>query len=394
MKKHDLLALGSAIFVCISLLTACRKQDAAAPVTNDSSDPIVKATTATNTGGFSTASGSTSTAVTVTTLSQLQTAFNNKSHHIIISGHISGGSIPLTFTFSTADWNNTTIEGLSGGGAQLENIQLKFDGELLATGTNIQNIVVSNISFYGNIASLQALPSSETDISVSGNHTGVNYLGVSFRRITNARITHCTIFNTSDDLWSVALASDNITVDNCHFYFTSSWVNMSPNPSWNWVGSYSPLAGERIAAVLGANWSDSYTYGTGALHITMHDNWFGPFMRGRPLCRGYIHAYNNYFDNGQSGNTGQYNALQIGSGCKVYSENNYFYQTTNSNQVGLDDNTHTAYTFCERNNTYNGGSHGTVGAAWPGTAPVSYSYTLISGASNIPSSVQTNAGPK
>ena len=64
------------------------------------------------------------------------------------------------------------------------------------------------------------------------------------------------------------------------------------------------------------------------------------------------------------------------------------------NQVGLNDNTHTAYTFCERNTTYNGGSRGTVGAAWPATAPVSYSYALISGASNIPGSVQTNAGPK
>ena len=345
------------------------------------------------TGGYSTATGAGSlTAVTVTTLAQLQTAFSNGSRHIIVSGNIYGGSVPYTFTFSTTGWNNTTIEGASGGGAVLQNIQLKFDGELLSSGTNIQNIIVKNITFYGNIPALQALPSSETDISVSGNHSGVNYMGVSFRRCTNVWVDHCTIYNTSDDLWCATLASDNLTVSYCHFYFTSSWLNMSPNPSWNWVGTYQDLASERIASVIGANKSDSYTYGSSALHITMHHNWFGPLMKGRPLCRGYVHAYNNYFDNGTSG-SGQYNALQIGSGSKVYSESNYFYKTNNSHQVGLD-SSGDSYFFSERNNTYNAatGTNAT-GSSWPGSSPVSYSYTADA-ASTVPSTVQSNAGPK
>lgn len=350
-----------------------------------------------DTGGFSNGQGSTATAVTVTNLSQLQAAFNAGNHHIIISGNIYGGSKLTTLTFASTNWNNTTIEGAAGGKAVLQNIQLKFDGELLSSGTNIQNIVVKNITFYGNIPDLQAMP---TQVTGTSNNAGVNYEGVSLRRITNAWIDHCTFYNTSDDLMSVALSSDYVTISYNHFYFTSSWMNMNPDPLWNWVGSYQDLANERLAMVIGANKSDSYTYGGNKLHVTLHHNWFGPYMKGRPLLRGWVHAYNNYFDNSTapSGNTvagyseKQYNALQVGSGSVVVSESNYFYKTNQSNQIGLD-SSGDSYSFYERSNTYNG----TTGTSASGSAftgsPVSYSYTLDSTA-NVPSVVQSNAGPK
>ena len=116
-------------------------------------------------------------------------------------------------------------------GAVLQNIQLKFSGELLATGTNIENIVIKNITFYGNIEDIQNL--SGADIQPGG--TGTNYLGLSFRRTTNVLVDHCTIYNTSDDLMSISKKSDNVTVSYCHFYFSSSWLNMNPNPIWSWV---------------------------------------------------------------------------------------------------------------------------------------------------------------
>lgn len=346
---------------------------------------------AASTGGYASGTGSSAAATDVYTLSDLQTAFNNHATHIVVHGNIYGGSIPYTFTFADTGWNNTTIEGASGGGAVLQNIQLKFDGELLATGLNIQHIVVKNITFYGNIAGLQSLGSGDTDVTASGQHRGINYLAVSFRRCSDVWVDHCTMYNTSDDLWCVNLASDNVTVSWCHFYFSTSWLDMNPNPLWNWVGSYQDLASERIAAVVGANKSDSYTYGTHALHVTVHHCWFGPLMKGRPLNRGYVHYYNNFFDNSWSG-SGQYNALQIGSGSEVFSESNYFYMTYNSNQIGLD-NSGDAYTFCERNNTYNqtGGSSVT-GAAWPSPSPVTYSYTPEA-TGNVPNDVETNAGP-
>jgi len=354
---------------------------------------LLQASLSAATGGYSTATGAGSlTPVTVTTLAQLQSAFNAGNRHIIVSGNIYGGAVPKTFPFSTTGWNNTTIEGAAGGQAVLQNIQLKFDGELLSGTTNIQNILVKNLTFYGNIAALQALPPSETDISVSGNHSGVNYLGVSFRRCTNVWVDHCTMYNISDDLWCFTQASDNGTISNCHFYFTSSWLNMSPNPLWNWVGNYQPLADERLAAVIGSNKADSYTYGSQKLHLTLHHNWFGSLMKGRPLTRGYGHYYNNYFDNGAAG-SGQYNAIQIGSGSKVYSESNYFYKTNQSHQVGLDSSGDT-FTFSERNNLYNA-TTGTsaTGSAWPGSSPVPYSYT-VDAASTVPGTVQSNAGPK
>lgn len=356
----------------------------------------IKAEAAT-TGGYSTATGSTDTAVTVTTLSELQSAFSSGKHHIIISGNIYGGSTLTTLTFASTSWNNVTIEGASGGKATLQNIQLKFDGELLSSGTNISNIVVKNINFYGNISDLQKFSGSQTQ---SGG-LGTNYEGLSFRRCTNVLVDHCTIYNTSDDLMSITLASDNVTVSYCHFYFTNSWMTMSPDPIWNWVGTNQDLASERLAMVIGANKSDSYTYGGSKLHVTMHHNWFGPYMKGRPLMRGFVHLYNNYFDNSTTP-TGtnasgysqqQYNANQIGSGSVIYSEGNYFYKTNQSNQIGLDSSSD-SYKFYERNNSYNS-TTGTsaTGSAYPSSLPFGYSYSPEAVA-NVPNDVQANAGAK
>jgi pectate lyase len=98
--------------------------------------------------------------------------------------------------------------------------------------------------------------------------------------------------------------------------------------------------------------------------------------------RGFVHLYNNSFDNGTTpGGTSaagrsqsQYNANQIGSSGLVYSENNSFFKTNQSNQVGLDDSSHAAYSFCERSNTYNQTTGSSVtGAGFPGSLPFGYS---------------------
>ncbi|MDR3598065.1 hypothetical protein [Clostridium sp.] len=352
---------------------------------------------AATTGGYSTSTGSTATSVTVSTLAQLQSAVAAGNHHIIISGTIYGGSTLATIKFTDTSWNNVTIEGASGGKAALENIQLKFDGELLSSGTNISNIVVKNINFYGNIPDLQKFSGTQTQ----PGGLGTNYEGLSFRRCTNVLVDHCTLYDMSDDLMSVALASDNVTISYCHFYFTSNWINMNPNPIWNWVGTNQDLASERLAMVIGANKNDSYTYGGNKLHVTMHHNWFGPYMKGRPLMRGFVHLYNNYFDNSTAptGNNSagysqqQFNANQVCSGSNVYSESNYFYKTNQSNLILLD-NSGDSYSFYERNNSYKftTGTSAT-GSAYPSTLPFSYNY-LPEAVDNVPNDVEANAGPK
>lgn len=359
---------------------------------------------AADTGGFSNTTGGDSyTSTTVTTLAQLQAAVAAGSHHIIVSGTIYGGSTPIIIKFESTDNNNTTIEGASGGKAVLENIQLKFDGEELATGTNIENIKISNITFYGSISDLQALPTQVYGSSDSSKTVGINYEGISLRRVSNALITHCTIYNTSDDLMSVTLSSDYVTLSYNHFYFSAAWATMSPDPVWSWVGSYTDLAGERLAMVVGANYSDSYV-GTGALHVTIHHNWFGPYMRGRPLFRGWVHLYSNFFDNnpalsgtitasdGNSYPKQQYEAMQVNSGSVVVSESNYFYYTNNSNVVSEDSSGY-AYKFYERNNVYSNTTGTSASGTSFSTSPVSYSYTVTS-ASSVPSVVESEAGPQ
>ncbi|WAT16367.1 pectate lyase [Xanthomonas fragariae] len=352
-------------------------------------------------GGFSSASVSSETATTVTTLAELQAAFNAKNHHIIISGTIYGGPKLTTLNFSSTEWNNITIEGAAGGGAALQNIQLKFSGEKLPTGTNIQNVVIRNISFFGNIGDLQALPDQ---VKGTSNNTGINYVGVSLRRISNAWIDHCDFYDMSDDLLSVSLSSDYITMSYNHFYFSNSWVNMNPDPVWNWVNEdYHDLANERLAILVGYSKQDSYVYGDKKLHVTLHHNWFGPNLAGRPLLRGWVHLYNNYFDNstlpngtrtasnGRSYGKQQYNALQVGSGSIVVSESNYFYKTNFSNQIRLE-SSGDIYEFYEKANVYDATmGHSASGLPFNKT-PVKYIYRADDTA-RVPGIVRSSAGP-
>lgn len=218
---------------------------------------------------FATATGSNRSGVVVRNLRELERAFAERNHHIIIAGTINGGPQLKTFTFADTGWNNTTIEGMPGTNPTLENIQIKFSGEQLPQGTNINNVVIKNITFRGKIPDLQRLSGS----AIVPGGSGTNYLGISFRRTTNALVDHCTLFDTSDDLMLISLQSDRVTVSYCHFYFTNEWVGMNPNPMWNWVGRYQDLASERLAMVIGANRNDSYEYGGKKLRVTMHHNW-------------------------------------------------------------------------------------------------------------------------
>lgn len=390
MRKNESLRGKTSSKIKLSLLSTALLAAVVLPLTGG------EHAYAASTGGYATTNGSNEAAVTVTNLTELQNAFNANKHHIVIKGNIYGGTKPKTFTFDSTKWNNTTIEGAAGGGAVLQNIQLKFSGELLPAGTNIENVVIKNITFYGNIKDLQNLSGADTQ----PGGIGTNYLGASFRRTSNIWVDHVTMYNISDDLFVISQGSDYATVSNSHFYFTDTWLNMNPNPLWNWVGNNQDLASERLAMIIGSNKNDSYEYGGKKLHVTLHHNWFGPNMKGRPLLRGYVHMYNNYFDNSTqpSGNNSkgfnqqQYNAAQIGSGGNIFSEGNYFYKTNNSHQVGLD-SSGDSYKFYERNNVYNA-TTGTnaQGATYP-SVTFPYSFT-VDNAANIPNTVQANSGPK
>ncbi|QZN96349.1 hypothetical protein [Symbiopectobacterium purcellii] len=358
-----------------------------------------------DTGGYSnTVGGDSEPAVLVKTLSELEDAVYSGKHHIVIDGVIYGGAGLTTILFASTANNNTTIEGAPGGKAALENIQLKFDGELLPLGTNIENIKISNLNFYGRISDLQAMPKQVVGDNDSTKTAGINYEGISLRRVSNALITHCNIYDISDDLISITMSSDNVTLSYNHFYFNDDWVNMQPNPVWNWVGNDSDLAGERLAMLVGYNHDDSWLV-TKLLHVTIHHNWIGPNMRGRPLLRGWVHVYSNYFDNSKTysatdyniGTDGhkypkkQYDALQINSGSIVYSESNYFLSTNNTNKISEDSSGY-SYQFFEKNNIYSSITGQSATGINFNDLPVSYSYT-VTDSESVPEYVMANAGP-
>lgn len=327
--------------------------------------------------------------VVVGSWAELQAAFVHKSHHIVVHGTIDGGPTFPTLTFADPDWNDTLVEGEPGGRAELVNLQLKFDGELLPAGTNLHSLTVRNLTFDGRIADLQALP---PQVFGTPDKTGINYEGLSFRRCSEVVVEHCTLFDTSDDLMSVTLASDNVRISYCHLFFTPDWVAMDPDPVWNWVGRFQDLAKERLALVVGAN-SDQDSYAVHhALHVVLDHNWFGPRIRGRPLLRGMVHVFNNLFDN-EPDQGDQYNALQIGGGGVVFSEANVFRGTHNSHQVALDQS-RDRWGFYERNNQYRG-TTGTSEVGVPMTEGPAFDRSRpVDSVDSVEAIVRAQAGPQ
>jgi pectate lyase len=212
--------------------------------------------------GYATVNGTTTggaggPTVTVTTLSQLQSAAASSGPSIIqVSGTISGsGDITVT--------SNKTIIGVGSSG-QLIGLGLDMTG-------NTSNVIIRNLS----ISKVTAASGNGDAIHIEG--TGVNHIWVDHNDLSSDT-SHGKDFY--DGLVDITHGADFVTV---------SWNVFHDHYKTSLVGHSDSNGAED----------------TGHLHVTYHHNYFFNIDSRAPSIRfGTLHSFDNYFLNFFNGDTG------------------------------------------------------------------------------------------
>ncbi|MBT1631565.1 hypothetical protein [Curtobacterium flaccumfaciens] len=262
----------------------------------------------------------------VATVPEFQAAVQQHAHHIVITADLEGGAIPTMVDIRDPGNSNTLIEGINSS-ITLVNLQLRIIDDT-ATGA-VHDITVRNLTSHGRISDLVGLSGSQT----KPGGVGTNYEAVSVRGARNITIDHITAYDFTDDLMSVAVKADNVTISNSNLYYTRAFADIDPSIKWDWGYGAQPLADERLGIIVGYQPADSY-FANGLLHVTLSNNHIGPLVRGRPLLRGYVRVLNNTFDNTAAGSK-QYAAIEVGSGGYVVVSGNTFDHSNNPIVVHL-----------------------------------------------------------
>ncbi len=152
---------------------------------------------------------------------------------------------------------------------------------------NVSNVIIRNLSIS----------------NPAGNGSGDT---IEVTESTNVWIDHNNIFNSTDGLLDIVRESDFVTVSWNKFYYTPDFAQ-NVNTS------------HRFAMLIGNG--DSATEDADNLHVTLHHNHWGDFVRERmPRVRfGDIHAFNEYY-NAPGANYAIRSALE----AQVLAENSVF----------------------------------------------------------------------
>ncbi|KAK6531728.1 hypothetical protein TWF694_002903 [Orbilia ellipsospora] len=203
--------------------------------------------------------------------------------------------------------------------------------------------------------------------------------GIASRTSTHVWYDHLNIWDASDGLLDITIASDYQTVSWCKFWYSSSSLD------------------HRLASLVGSGGGD-HPEDEGHLHVTYHHNWWGQYVSERMprVMYGDGHIYNNYFNS-----PGNSYCIGFGSYGSVSIQNNYFKSVANPHEFMYD-----VYAYASASgNVYDSttglkdtglkGSRDVAGQEGSSYAPVSptYSYTLDA-AADVPALVQRCAGPR
>lgn len=286
-----------------------------------------------------TTGGAGGTTVTVKTFADLKKYSESTAAYIIIvEGAISGsGSISIK--------SNKTIQG-KGKTAKLTGFSLGMN--------SVSNIIIS-------------------DLYITG---GVD--GIAARNTHHLWIDHCEVWDCSDGLIDITVASSFCTVSWCKLYY----VNQTDH---------------RLACLIG-NGGGTAPGDWGNNKVTYHHNWFGSKVDQRQprLMYGQGHVYNNYYTC-----TGNSYCVGVGSYGMALIENNNFKGVKNPHQFMYD-------LFCHitaKGNVYDnttgskdtglGGTRKETGQDFNVTpfASAPYKYAMDN-VSSVPSLVMATSGPR
>jgi len=290
-------------------------------------------------GLSATTGGAGGTTVTVKTYTDLKKYCEiSAAHIIIVEGAISGsGAINIK--------SNKTIIGKEKTG--------KLSGFGLSMNT-VSNIIISDLYITGG-----------TD-------------GIAARNTHHLWVDHCEVWDCSDGLIDITVASSLCTVSWCKLYYVNQ-------------------VDHRLACLIG-NGGGTSPGDWGNNKVTYHHNWFGTKVDQRQprLMYGQGHVYNNYYSC-----TGNSYCVGVGSYGMALIENNNFKGVKNPHQFMYD-------VFCHitaKGNVYDN-TTGTKSTGMGGnrketgqdfnvvpfeTAPYKYD---MDNASNVPSLVMATAGPR
>ncbi|MFT2712548.1 hypothetical protein [Clavibacter sp. Sh2036] len=308
----------------------------------DAAAPAAAATTtnaALTSGSSATGAGATAR---VASVDALRTAIAKHVHHIVITTSLYGGPSPVFVDVLDAASSGTLIEGATPT-VELVNIQLRIYDHTYAGA--LHDVTVRDLTLHGRLSDLVALSGAAT----RPHGAGVNYEAISVRGAAHVTIDRIVAYDTTDDLMSVTRGADDVTISNSTFSYSRAYADIDPSIRWDWGFGLQPLASERLGILVGANAQDSYAT-TGHLHVNLVGDHIGPLMRGRPLLRGDVDVKGVVFDNTQAG-SGQYAALEVGSGGRVIVEGCRFDHSNNPIAIHLDSPGDT-YALFEGGNTF------------------------------------------
>ncbi len=312
-------------------------------------------------GVSKTTGGGSATPVTVTTLSQLQSAVSGTTAKVIyVSGKLAPGKISVG--------SNKTIVGLCGA---------EIHGHLELSGS--ENVIIRNIKIIGyGVGNCALDPNYSSSVGCSSGNDA----------ITVQKNAHHIWFDHDE----IADGTDgNLDITNGANYITVSWTKFRYTPRTDNSGSDSTGAsGHRFSSLVGSTDSPSTYNDAAALNVTWHHNWWADNVVERQARVRF--GRNHFFNNVWSSTTTNY-CIRAGKQAHLYIENNVFSGVKNPHVFNSSTDQSTAY-ITATGNTYSStsGTKATGGGGTPFTPSGSYSYSA-SAASTVLAAVQSGAGP-
>ncbi len=223
-----------------------------------------------------------------------------------------------------------------------------------------------------------------------GSDAAIDGGGVYMYKMSNIIIRNITFKNSSEDGVGITNSSTHIWVDHCNFTNCADGCLDIKEQSNYITVSYCKFYNHSKTMLIGHK--DGNTADIGYLKVSVHHNWWDRTVQRHPRVRfGWVHVYNNYYDNDS--------LYGVVSACsaKVMVEGNYFKNIPVPMHSGYQDSPEGDVV--ERKNLYDGcgspviqvGSYKPTGYVMTGVPEVTYSYTLDN-AADIPSLVQSQAG--
>ncbi|MDP9080749.1 MAG: pectate lyase [Bacteroidota bacterium] len=280
-----------------------------------------------------TTGGAGGTVVTVSTLSELQSAVAGTAPKIVyVSGTIKGaGDDPVRVS------SNKSIIGMPG--ASIQGISLYI--------FTVSNIIIQNITFKNYVTDAAVM------IKYEANHVWVD---------------HCDFSTDRNHGW--AYWGKDISITRVSDYVTVSWSKFHDN-------NLSVL----ISGGITGQQAD-----IGHLHVTMHHNfWYNVSEREPDMNYGSVHLFNNY----HLDNSGY--SLGARAGGVVRTDNNYFLNCLKPISTNLAGDPPGYFSGVSTNIFQNCGKNDITTALSTWIPPYSYS-SVLDAAANVPTVVQKSSG--